>query len=217
MRVACIDLCKYPYGTYGIDIASFNDAKKNSLKLPIGSIGINRETQKVSGYVQFTIYDPTPALAEMWRYTPMPSDPSMKARIEEQYLLAKRSYAVEPTRMDLDHETLANTHNQLLQRESALNAAGQSLAPGTVSYRMNFRYSDGSDYNGPIVVYGDDEKGTYPAFNATGPFIVMGGGATAGVKGFAFEFPGTGASVPRQPYAVTNGTVINVTVPGVRR
>lgn len=217
-RMFCIDLSSLPLGLYAIDLASYNNARKISAKIPFGSIGINRETQRVNGYVQFTVFDPSTVLDDYFTdVTETNGDPQLRARIEEQYLLTKFSYAVEPSRPDLDHETLVNRYNQKVERQSALDAAGQSSTANTITYTMTFMCSDGRGYNGPIVVTGDDDGGSYPAFNATGPFIKMGGGATAGTKGFAFEFPGTGVSIPRQTYSVQNGTVISVTVPSGRR
>lgn len=213
-----INLGDLPNGLYAVDLASINNARKISLKLPVGSWGITRENQRVNGYFQFTMFDPTTILEDLFTGIPelaasCGNDPKLRSRIEEAYLLQRFSYTITPVQPDLDLATLQGRLNQLLSRQAAMNGDGQPLEAGTITYFIKFTYPDGTDYHGPVLVYADDEDGSYPAFQVTAPLVKMGDGATEGTKGFGFKLLTTGNSIPRETFSVKNGTVVPITVP----
>jgi len=123
IRKFSIDLDTLPSGVYAIDLASYNDAKKNSLKWPGGSLGINRETQRVSGYYQFTMINPANILAAYWQgVTDVPGSEQLKRRIEDAYLLARFAYSVTDSSPDLDLAKLEGQYNQAaIQTVQAVN------------------------------------------------------------------------------------------------
>ncbi len=135
-----IPLDDLPNGVYAIDLASYNDAKKNSLKFPGGSIGINRETQRVSGYYQFTMIDPSVILATYWQgITNVPDSDELKRRIEDAYLLTRFSYAVTDSRPDLDLAKLEGQYNQAaVQAVQASNTSRMTTGSG-YSFRLKIK------------------------------------------------------------------------------